>query len=63
MAIGDVIVGLDIGSSKVSLVVGKVNNFNQIELVHTTEKKCSRYKEKQNYRRRRNSQGHSRHNR
>lgn len=40
MAIGDIIVGVDIGSSKVSLVVGKVNNFNQVELVYTVEHKC-----------------------
>ena len=40
MAIGDIIVGIDIGSSKVSLVVGEVNNFNQIELVYTVEHKC-----------------------
>ena len=30
MAIGDIIVGIDIGTSKVSLVIGEVNNFNQI---------------------------------
>jgi cell division protein FtsA len=41
LAIGDIIVGLDIGSSKISLVVGKVNNFNQIELIHNATKKCS----------------------
>ena len=41
MAIGDIIVGIDIGSSKVSLVIGKVNNFNQIELLHTAEQKCN----------------------
>ena len=41
MAIGDVIVGIDIGSSKVSLVVGKVNSFNQIEMVHAAHKKCN----------------------
>ena len=40
MAIGDIIVGIDIGSSKVSLVVGEVNNFNQVELVYTVEHKC-----------------------
>ena len=40
MAIGDVIVGVDIGSSKISLVVGKVNSFNQIEVIHATNKKC-----------------------
>lgn len=40
MAIGDIIVGIDIGSSKVSLVVGEINNFNQIELIYTVEHKC-----------------------
>ena len=40
MAIGDIIVGIDIGSSKVSLVVGEVNNFNQVELVYAVEHKC-----------------------
>ena len=33
MAIGDIIVGIDIGASKISLVVGEVNNFNQIEVI------------------------------
>lgn len=41
MAIGDIIVGIDIGTSKVSLVVGEVNNFNQIEVVCNTSYKCS----------------------
>ena len=36
MAIGDVIVGIDIGASKISLVVGEVNNFNQIEVICNT---------------------------
>ena len=40
MAVGDIIVGIDIGSSKVSLVVGEVNSFNQVELVYTVEHKC-----------------------
>ena len=40
LAIGDIIVGIDIGSSKISLVVGEVNNFNQVELVYTVEHKC-----------------------
>lgn len=40
MAIGDIIVGIDIGTSKVSLVVGKVNNFNQIEVICNTTHKC-----------------------
>ncbi len=41
MAIGDIIVGIDIGTSKVSTVVGEVNNFNQIETICTTKSKCS----------------------
>lgn len=40
MAIGDIIVGIDIGTSKTSLVVGKVNNFNQIEVICNTSYKC-----------------------
>jgi len=41
LAIGDIIVGVDIGTSKVSLVVGEVNNFNQIEVVCNTSYKCN----------------------
>ncbi len=41
MAIGDIIVGIDIGTSKVSLVVGEVNNFNQIEIICNTSHKCN----------------------
>ena len=41
LAIGDIIVGIDIGTSKVSLVVGEVNNFNQIEILCSTSQKCS----------------------
>lgn len=41
MAIGDIIVGVDIGTSKVSLVIGEVNNFNQIEVLFTTSCKCN----------------------
>lgn len=41
MAIGDIIVGIDIGTSKVSLVVGEVNNFNQIEVIYNTIHKCN----------------------
>ncbi len=40
MAIGDIIVGIDIGTSKVSAVVGEVNNFNQIEIICNTCSKC-----------------------
>ena len=41
MAIGDIIVGIDIGTSKVSTVVGEVNNFGQIEIICNTSYKCS----------------------
>ena len=40
MAIGDIIVGIDIGTSKVNVVVGEVNSFNQVEFIATSECKC-----------------------
>lgn len=41
MAIGDIIVGVDIGTEKVTTVVGEVNNFNQIEIICSTSSRCS----------------------
>ena len=41
MAIGDIIVGIDIGTSKVCTVVGEVNNFGQIETMCSTSCKCN----------------------
>lgn len=41
MAIGDIIVGVDIGTTKVATVVGEVNNFEQIETICCTSYKCS----------------------
>ena len=41
MAIGDNIVGIDIGTTKVCTVVGEVNNFGQIETISSTSYKCS----------------------
>ena len=41
MAIGDIIVGIDIGTSKVCTVVGEVNNFGQIETLCSTSYKCN----------------------
>lgn len=41
MAIGDIIVGVDIGTSKVCTVVGEVNNFGQIETISNTSYKCT----------------------
>ena len=40
MAIGDIIVGIDIGTSKITTVVGEVNNFNQIETICMSKAKC-----------------------
>ena len=40
MAIGDIIVGIDIGTSKLNVVVGEVNSFNQVEIIATSECKC-----------------------
>ena len=41
MAIGDIIVGIDIGTSKVCTVVGELNNFGQIETICSTSEKCA----------------------
>ena len=41
LAVGDIIVGMDIGTSKVSLVIGEVNSFNQVETLYTGTQKCS----------------------
>ena len=41
MAIGDIIVGVDIGTTKIATVVGEVNNFEQIETICNISYKCS----------------------
>ena len=41
MDIGDIIVGVDIGTTKIATVVGEVNNFEQIETICSTSYKCS----------------------
>ena len=41
MAIGDIIVGIDIGTSRTAAVVGEVNNFNQIEIICSSSYKCT----------------------
>lgn len=46
LAIGDVIVGIDIGTSKVSLIIGEVNNFNQVEIICSTNQSCNRNKKR-----------------
>lgn len=47
MAIGDIIVGVDIGSSHIRTIVGEINNFNQIEIMCNTYAKCSGMKKGQ----------------
>ena len=41
MAIGDIIVGIDIGTTRVCLSTGEVNNFGQIEIICCTSHKCN----------------------
>ncbi len=41
MAVGDVIAGIDIGTSKVCTILGEVNNFGQIEILSTTSSRCN----------------------
>jgi len=41
LAIGDIIVGIDIGTSRIAAIVGEVNNFNQIEIICSSSCKCS----------------------
>ena len=41
MAVGDIIVGIDIGTTKVCLGAGEVNNFGQIEIICCTSYKCN----------------------
>lgn len=38
--VGDIIVGIDIGTSKVASVIAEINNFNQLEIIATAECKC-----------------------
>ena len=40
LAIGDIIVGVDISYSKVSLVIGKIDNSNHIQLIVASHKEC-----------------------
>ena len=40
LAIGDIIVGVDIGTKKVTVVVGEINKFNQVEVICTSSSRC-----------------------
>ena len=41
MAIGDIIAGVDIGTSKICTILGEVNNFGQIEILCNASYKCN----------------------
>jgi len=41
LAIGDIIVGIDIGTTKVCTILGEVNNFGQVEIICSTSYKCN----------------------
>ncbi len=43
MAVGDILVGLNLGFSGVSIIVGEVNNFNQVEIVAKASKNVNIY--------------------
>ena len=40
LAIGDIIVGIDIGTSKVCCCLGQINKFNQVEILNTASVAC-----------------------
>ena len=40
MAIGDIIVGIDIGTSKVCCCLGQINKFNQVEILNSSTVAC-----------------------
>ena len=44
MAIGDLIVGIDIGTSRVCCCLGQINKFNQVEVLDSTSCECDGFK-------------------
>lgn len=44
MAIGDLIVGIDIGTSRVCCCLGQINKFNQVEILNSTSCDCDGFK-------------------
>lgn len=45
MAIGDKLISIDISFSRISLIIGEVNNFNQINIIEMLSEKCFVYDE------------------
>ena len=44
MAIGDLIVGIDIGTSRVCCCLGQINKFNTVEILNSTSFECDGFK-------------------
>ena len=44
MAIGDLIVGIDIGTSRVCCCLGQINKFNQVEILNSASCECDGFK-------------------
>ena len=44
MAIGDLIVGIDIGTSRVCCCLGQINKFNQVEILNSASSECDGFK-------------------
>lgn len=44
MAIGDIIIGIDIGTSKVCCCLGQINKFNQVEILNSSSVACDGFK-------------------
>jgi len=44
LAIGDVIIGIDIGTSKVCCCLGQINKFNQVEILNSSSVVCDGFK-------------------
>ena len=44
MAIGDLIVGIDIGTSRVCCCLGQINKFNQVEILNSASSECDGFR-------------------
>lgn len=44
LAIGDIIVGIDVGTSKVCCCLGQINKFNQVEILNSSSVVCDGFK-------------------
>ena len=44
MAIGDLIVGIDVGTSRVCCCLGQINKFNTVEIINSTSCECDGFR-------------------